>query len=54
MQLGILLIFAGLLLLLSWHTDGRKKIILRNLGLITGAIGILIIVIGLLLYFGTG
>jgi hypothetical protein len=53
MQLGILLTLLGLFLLLGWFIGGRKKNLWRNLGLITGGIGMLIVVIGLVLYFAT-
>lgn len=48
-----LLILIGVILLLVWLVGARKNIMLRNTGLMTTAIGILLAVVGLILYFTT-
>ena len=48
-----LLVLVGIILLLVWLVGGRKNIMLRNTGLVTAGIGILLAVIGLILYFTT-
>jgi hypothetical protein len=53
------MLFAGLLaligvsLLLVWQIQGRKSLVLRNTGLGTSVIGVLLLVIGLVFYFAT-
>ncbi len=53
MLFALLLILVGVILLLVWSTGGRKNSMLRNTGLIATGIGVLLSVIGLLLYFTT-
>ncbi len=48
-----LLILIGVILLLVWLMGGRKNIMLRNTGLVTAGISILLALIGLILYFTT-
>jgi hypothetical protein len=53
MALGGVLIIIGLPLLFGYYNSGKKNIMWRNLGLIPIALGLIIIVVGLLLYFIT-
>ncbi len=53
MLFTILLILVGVILLLVWSTGGRKNSLLRNTGLIITGMGVLLSVIGLILYFTT-
>ncbi len=46
-----LLSLIGVILLRVWLMRGLKNIMLRNTGLVTGAIGLLLAIIGLVLYF---
>lgn len=54
MLLSGFLILAGIVLLVAWQMSGRKNILWRNLGMVTAGSGLLLFVIGLLLYFTTG
>ncbi len=53
MQFAGLLILIGVILLLVWRMGKRENLMLRNTGLMTAGIGILLAVIGLVLYFTT-
>lgn len=53
MALGGVLIIIGLPLLFVYFIGGKKNITWRNLGLVPIALGLIIIVVGLLLYFTT-
>lgn len=48
------LILAGIVLLVGWQMGGRINTLWRNLGVIIGGSGLLLFVLGLILYFTTG
>ncbi|HEX2992671.1 MAG TPA: hypothetical protein VHO49_18440 [Anaerolineales bacterium] len=54
MLLSGFLILAGIVLLVGWQMGGRINTLWRNLGVIIGGSGLLLFVLGLILYFTTG